>query len=181
MRGARPVILALAAVASVGLPGCYAHGSVGPSFSALRGDPGHHAVAGEVHIGNLFEFIGGGPTLRLKAGERLQQIALGPAVIVGVPTEWVVPYLQLGLNLIDLSWVDGVFSFGSPSPWGQLGLMIRMPPTPDQRHLYLYLSGGAEVPTLHTGRPPEDDVYATAQIGVGVLTWRSLFDRGEER
>lgn len=151
-------------------PGCYLHGAVGPTFSALGGDPGHHSVGVELHSGSFVEYVGAGPSLRLKLGERLQQIGAGPTGLLAIPGEWVVPYLYVGLELAELTWVDGVFTFGSLSPWGQLGMAIYLPV--EDELLYLTLSAGAEYSVRWTGDPPPaNDVYVNGQVGIGLFTW----------
>ena len=76
--------LAALFVGSCTLTGCYLHGSVGPSFSAAHGDSGHHAASIEVHSGTVTEYLGAGPSLRLKFGERLQQVGFGPTGLLAI-------------------------------------------------------------------------------------------------
>ena len=164
--------LRLAALVALTLvvAGCYVHGSVGPTFSALGGDPGHHSAGVELHSGSFVGDVGAGPSLRFKLGERLQQIGAGPTGLLAIPGEWVVPYLYLGLELAQLTWVDGFFTFGSLSPWGQLGVAIYLPVEDDM--LYLTVSFGAEYAVRWTGAPPPaNDVYVSGQVGLGLFTW----------
>lgn len=166
-----PRAISTALVVAALTSGCYFHGSVGPSFSALRGDPGHHSLGIDLHSGSFVDYVGAGPSLRLKFGERLQQISFGPTGILAIPGEVVVPYLYVGVSLAELCWIDGLFSFGALSPWGQLGMAIFLPV--EDTMLYLTISGGAEYSVRWTGDPPPDnDVYASGRVGIGFFTWR---------
>ncbi len=161
--------LAAIVIGACALSGCYAHASAGPSFSALRGDPGHHAAALEVHSGSVIEYVGAGPSLRFKFGERLQQVGFGPTGMLAIPGEWVVPYLNVGVHLIELNWIDDVFHFGSLSPWGQVGMLVFL--GIEHEMFYLSISAGAEYPVRWTGPPAPEDVYGSGQLGFGLFTW----------
>jgi hypothetical protein len=135
-------------------------------FVASMTDVHRNGGAVNFHVNGGSEFVGVGPALRMKFTKNDQQIGLGTELIVLFPPVGPVTfYGRAGIHAGQFEWLSKDFVYGMFSPYGELGVMVRV------YFIQLTASGAVDY-SVRFGNPPNEGFWSFL-LGVAVL-WRDL-------